>query len=103
MIPTNFELIRRNEEKGGSRSAQSGKYRRERGVSGRSAEESADGKEDVSQWTDLSEPQERTAKESTSKDDEEVRRLLDGFNSLNFVRAVLMGLGGVVGLFGALC
>jgi hypothetical protein len=102
MIPTNFELIKRNEEMGGSRSAASAQYREEKGSQTRSAEESTDSKDDVSQWTDLSGPQGKTAQDSTKSDDEEVRKLLDKFGKLNAVRAVLMGAGGMVGLMAAL-
>ncbi|CAO2654609.1 Nn.00g113420.m01.CDS01 [Neocucurbitaria sp. VM-36] len=102
MIPTNFSLIKINEEKGGSRSAASAEYRESKGLKTRSAEESTDSKDDISQWKDLSVPQEKTTKESTSSEDEEVKRLLEKFGQLNGGRAILMGLGGVVGLMGAL-
>ncbi|KAF1841262.1 uncharacterized protein K460DRAFT_295009 [Cucurbitaria berberidis CBS 394.84] len=102
MVPTNFSLIKMNEEKGGSRSAASAQYRSSAGSKTRSAEESTDSKDDVSQWTDLSVPQEKTEKKSTKEEDEEAKILLDRFGKLNGVRAVLMGLGGVVGLLGAL-
>jgi hypothetical protein len=102
MLPTNFALIRMNEEKGGSRSAASASFREKSGASVRSAEESTDSKNDVSQWKDLSGPQERTIKETTKEEDEEVRRLLDIFAKLNMGRAVLIGAGGVVGLLAAL-
>ncbi|KAF2845472.1 hypothetical protein T440DRAFT_472602 [Plenodomus tracheiphilus IPT5] len=98
MIPTNFELIQINEEKGGSRSAKSAK---ERGGQKRSAEESTEGKGDVSQWADLSGPQGKT-EESSREEDEKVGVLLERFGWLNWVRAGLMGGGGVVGLVGAL-
>lgn len=91
-----------NEEKGGSRSAASAEYRESQGAKTRSAEESTESKDDVSQWRDLSVPQEKTAQESTRAEDEEVRSLLEKFGYLNGCRAVLMGLGGVVGLMGAL-
>jgi hypothetical protein len=102
MVPTNFELISKNEQKGGARSAASAEYRAAKGAQVRTAEESTDSKDDVSQWTDVSGPQERTAKDNTKEEDEEVRRLLDKFGKMNGVRAVLMGIGGVVGLIGAL-
>jgi hypothetical protein len=102
MIPTNFELIKRNEDMGGSRSTASANYRETKGSKVRTAEESTDSKDDVSQWSDLSGPQEKTAKDNTKSEDEEVRTLLDKFNKMNGVRAVLMGVGGVVGLMGAI-
>jgi hypothetical protein len=102
MIPTNFELIKRNEDLGGSHSAESAAYRAKIGAKPRSAEESVDGKEDVSQWSDLSDPQGKTERDSTQKEDEEVRALLTRFERLNYVRAGLMGAGGVVGLLAAL-
>jgi hypothetical protein len=108
MIPTNFELIKMNEQLGGTRSAKSAAYREEKhekqmaGEWPRNADESVDGKDDVSQWFDFSPPQERTRKESSKKQDEVVRGLLEKFNRMNWVRAGLMGVGGVVGLMGCL-
>jgi hypothetical protein len=108
MIPTNFRLIEMNEALGGTRSAKSAEYRAEKhtpqmaGEWPRGADESVEGKDDVSQWFDFSPPQERTRKESSKKQDEEVRGLLEKFGKLNSVRAGLMGLGGVVGLVGSL-
>lgn len=102
MIPTNFELIRMNEEKRGSRSAKSAQYREENNLPTRSAEESTDNKDDVNQLTDLSGPQEKTGRESTPEEDEKTRRLLDKFARLNWIRAVLLASGGIVGLMGAL-
>ncbi|KAH7394880.1 hypothetical protein DE146DRAFT_64074 [Phaeosphaeria sp. MPI-PUGE-AT-0046c] len=104
MVPTNFRLIKLNEELGGSRSAKSAEYRQEKfeqqmaGEWPRNADEATDGKDDVSQWWDWSPPQERTRRESSRKQDEEVRGLLERFGRLNWVRAGLMGVGGVVGL-----
>jgi hypothetical protein len=86
---------------GGSRSAASAQYREEKGSKTRSAEESTDSKDDVSQWTDLSGPQAKTSQDSTKSDDEEVRGLLDRFGMMNATRAVLMGAGGMVGLMAA--
>jgi hypothetical protein len=100
MIPTNFRLIELNEQKGGARSSRSAELGDQ---GGRSAEESVDGKGQISQWTDLSGPQERT-REGTAKvedeevEDEEVKVLLERFGRLNAARGVLLGLGGVVGL-----
>jgi hypothetical protein len=102
MIPTNFELIEMNERLGGAHSAQSARYREAIGAKPRSAEESVNGKEDVSQWTDLSGPQEKTGREATAEEEERVRELLGRFGRLNYVRAGLMGVGGVVGLVAAL-
>lgn len=108
MIPTNFKLIAINEQLGGTRSAKSAAYREEKserqmaGEWPRGAEESVNGEDDVSQWFDFSPPQERTRKESNKKQDEEVRGLLEKFGKLNWVRAGLMGVGGLVGLVGAL-
>ncbi|KAF1927958.1 uncharacterized protein M421DRAFT_164815 [Didymella exigua CBS 183.55] len=102
MIPTNFALIQKNENLGGSHSAASSQYREEIGAPPRSAEESVNGKDDVSQWTDVSDPQRKTKRESTEQEDEEVRGLLTKFEMLNYVRAGLIGAGGVVGLVAAL-
>ncbi|KAF3052610.1 hypothetical protein E8E11_010441 [Didymella keratinophila] len=102
MIPTNFTLIKKNEELGGSHSVQSAAYREKVGAKPRTAEQSVNGEKDVSQWTDLSDPQGRTERESTREEDEEVRGLLSNFEKLNYVRAGLMGAGGIVGLVAAL-
>lgn len=102
MIPTNFDLIKRNEDLGGSHSAQSAAHREKIGARPRTAEESVNAKDDVSQWSDLSDPQGRTERESSEREDEEVRGLLSKFEKLNYVRAGLMGAGGVVGLIAAL-
>lgn len=108
MIPTNFSLIKMNEDLGGTRSAKSAEYREEKyqqqmaGEWPRNADESTEGKDDVGQWWDFSPPQERTRRESSKKQNEVVRGLLEKFGQLNGVRAVLMGVGGLVGLIGAL-
>jgi hypothetical protein len=102
MIPTNFALIKKNEELGGARSAASAEYRSKAGSKQRSAEESVNNQDDVSQWKDLSVPQERTEKESSEEQDREVYELLDKFGKLNMLRAVAIGAGGIVGLMGAL-
>lgn len=108
MVPTNFRLIKLNEELGGTRSKKSAEYRQEKyeqqmaGEWPRNADESTDGKDDVSQWWDWSPPQERTRRESSKKQDEEVRGLLERFGRLNWMRAGLMGVGGVVGLVASL-
>ena len=102
MIPTNFTLIRKNEELGGSRSAASASYREKTRSNARSADESVDSKDDVSHWKDLSVPQEKTKKESSKEEDKEVEKLLAKFGKLNMVRAIAIGAGGIVGLMGAL-
>jgi hypothetical protein len=108
MLPTNFRLIKMNEELGGTRSAKSAVYRQEKhkpqmaGEWPRGADEAVNGADDVSQWWDWSGPQERTVRESSKKQDEEVRGLLEKFGRLNGIRAGVMGLGGVVGLWAAL-
>jgi hypothetical protein len=101
MIPTNFDLIQRNEEKGGARSEKSARERKPTGTS-RTAEDSVDGKGDVSQFEDLSGPQEKTTEETSERENKEVGELLKKFRRLNAVRAVLMGVGGITGLIGAL-
>ncbi|RYP13037.1 hypothetical protein DL767_010910 [Monosporascus sp. MG133] len=86
MLPaTNSALIGINAEKGGARSV----------------EDSVAGKGGASEFTDLSGPQTRI-RVSTAEEDEKVRRLLDMFGKLNLVRAVLLGAGGVLGLWTAL-
>ncbi|PVH95229.1 hypothetical protein DM02DRAFT_618038 [Periconia macrospinosa] len=103
MLPTNFKLIEMNERLGGARSEKSADTREgDVGGKARSAEESVDGKGDVSQWSDLSKPQSRTQRESSKEEDEEVKRLLSVFSFWNSVRAVAIGLGGVAGLTAAL-
>lgn len=91
-----------NEELGGTRSEKSAEWRSERGSGARSADASVDGEEDVSQWKDLSPPQEKTARQSSEKEDIEVRALLEKFSRLNALRAVAIGAGGVVGLMGVM-
>lgn len=103
MLPTNFELIRTNESLGGAHSANSAAYRAGIHAPPRSAEDSVDGKDDLSQWTDGSGPQEKTEREAGSKEEEErVSGLLGRFGRLNWGRAAVMGAGGVVGLVAAL-
>jgi len=102
MIPTNFALIKKNEELGGSRSKASAEYRENAGSKERSADESVDSKDDVSQWKDLSVPQEKTERQSTQAEDQEVNELLDKFGKLNMLRAVAIGSGGIVGLMAVL-
>lgn len=100
MIPTNFELIRLNNRQGGARSQKSAKQGE--GKTGRSAEASTSGEGEAPQFTDLSKPQERTDQDSTKDEDAEVRKLLAKFAVLNTTRAVLLGAGGLVGLWTAL-
>lgn len=99
MIPTNFRLIELNERLGGARSARSAELG-DKG--GRSADESVAGKGQVSQYSDLSRPQEKTGKESSAQEDAEVKQLLGKFGKLNALRGFLIGLGGIVGLATAL-
>lgn len=99
MIPTNFKLIEMNEDKGGKRSEKSA---REGKKGGGSAECSVDGVGEVSQFTDLSGPQEKTDQESTAAENQKVKALLEKFGILNAMRAGLIGAGGVVGLVTAL-
>lgn len=103
MVPTNFTLIKKNEEKKGFRSQVSAKSTNKDGgefkAGERSAEDSVNGKgEGGNEVTDLSGPQEKTGKETTGEEDEEVKMLLERFGWLNWVRAVLIGAGGVCGL-----
>ncbi|CAE7199660.1 hypothetical protein PTNB73_06220 [Pyrenophora teres f. teres] len=104
MVPTNFALIEKNEELGGSRSTKSARYRQQEGEKSgeKSAEESVEGEGDVSQWRDLSGPMEKTEKESSKEMDEVVDGLLEKFGKLNLARAVMIGAGGVVGLVAGL-
>ena len=99
MIPTNFELIEMNDERGGKRSERSAK---EGGKQAGSADASVDGQGEVDQFKDLSKPQEKTGQNSSTEDDEKVRSLLGKFGRLNMTRAVLLAAGGVVGLVTAL-
>ncbi|CAJ2507350.1 Uu.00g085360.m01.CDS01 [Anthostomella pinea] len=103
MIPTNFELIKMNEEKGGARSAESARVGSHDFQPGqRSAEDSVDGVGEANQFADLTGPQTETPRKSTVEDDEKTRALLDKFGKMNFSRAVLIGAGGVVGLWTSL-
>ncbi|RBR14435.1 uncharacterized protein FIESC28_07671 [Fusarium coffeatum] len=97
MIPTNFALIKKNNELGGARSRKADGSKTDR-----SALDSVMGSGEGDEFTDLSGPQERTEKDSSQEQDEEVRQLLEKFRWLNLVRAVLIGAGGVVGLYAAL-
>lgn len=101
MIPTNFTLIQRNEELGGARSQSAAKAGSAR-PGAKNAEQSVNNEDQPSQYTDLSVPQEKTVKDSSTAQDEEVRELLNKFGQLNFVRAGLMLAGGVVGLYTAI-
>lgn len=105
MIPTNFKLIELNERLGGAKSSRSAELG-DRG--GRSAEESVYGENqtgqfsDLSQFTDVSGPAEKTGRESSAQEDAEVKNLLGKFGRLNSLRGFLIGLGGIVGLATAL-
>lgn len=101
MVPTNFRLIELNERLGGARSEKSaaeGKF----GAGEKSAEDSVNGQGDVNQFTDLSNPQVRTTEDSSAEGDREVKELLGKFGTMNAVRALLTGFGGVSGLVAAL-
>ncbi|EXK29771.1 hypothetical protein FOXG_11715 [Fusarium oxysporum f. sp. lycopersici 4287] len=98
MIPTNFTLIKENNKLGGTRSEKASEYDTS---TGRSAWESVKGTDEGFEFADLSGPQEQTERESTVEEDEKVRELLERFRWLNLVRAVLIGAGGVVGLYAA--
>ncbi|KAL6713256.1 hypothetical protein ACLMJK_008721 [Lecanora helva] len=84
MVPTNFTIMDINKEKGGARSEGSAKEK------------------EIREFTDLTGPQGETGKRTTEEEDQRVRELLERFGRLNAARAVLMGVGGVVGLFTAL-
>ncbi|KAF5718420.1 hypothetical protein FMUND_5279 [Fusarium mundagurra] len=99
MIPTKFALIEENNRLGGSRSE---KAAEQDASLDRSAWESVKGTGEGFEFTDLSGPQEQTERESTAEEDEKVRSLLERFRWLNLVRAVLIGAGGVVGLYAAI-
>ena len=101
MAPNNFALIEMNEKKGGARSeksAQEGQH----SAGERTANDAVSGKGDPNQITDLSGPQSKTPRDSTAKEDEEVQEMLGKFRRQNAVRALLCGLGGIVGLVAAL-
>ena len=100
MIPTNFALIQKNEDKGGARSQRGAKEGDTQ--PGKSAMDSVDGKGQPSQLTDLSIPAEKTTQSTTADEDEEVQQLLEKFGRLNSVRAILMAAGGMAGLYAAL-
>ncbi|KAF5706914.1 hypothetical protein FGLOB1_7268 [Fusarium globosum] len=98
-IPTNFALIEENNRLGGARS--------EKAAGGsastdRSAWESVKGTDEGFEFADLSGPQEQTGRDSTAEEDRKVDELLQRFRWLNLVRAVLIGTGGVVGLYAAI-
>ncbi|GKU07757.1 unnamed protein product [Fusarium langsethiae] len=100
MLPTNFALIRENNKLGGARSE---KAAAEGDAStDRSAFDSVKGSGEGVEFTDLSGPQERTKRDSNREQYEKVHNLLEKFRWLNLVRAVLIGAGGVVGLYAAL-
>lgn len=103
MIPTNFAIIEANEKLGGSRSQEAplkSDIDREEGK--RNVGDSIAGKGEAGEFTDLSGPQERTARDSTAEEDRKARELLERFRWLNLVRSILIGAGGVVGISTAL-
>ncbi|TGO48657.1 hypothetical protein BOTNAR_0465g00050 [Botryotinia narcissicola] len=100
MLPTNFALISMNVEMGGARSEKS--QVEGSGSEERRAKDSVNGDGEAAEFTDLSGPQEKTQKESSETDDEKMRSLLDKFSALNWVRAGLVGGGGILGLWIAL-
>lgn len=109
MVPNNFALIRRNTEKGGARTADSAAVAETTSSAGkkknaeeRSAVDSVRGKGEAAEFTDRSGPQGRTREGTSEGEDKEVREMLRVFGRQNMVRAVVMGLGGVVGLVTAL-
>ncbi|KAI7335437.1 hypothetical protein KC315_g3249 [Hortaea werneckii] len=102
MIPTNFALIKLNADLGGSRSDEAGRQGDAK-AGDRSALDSVNGKgEGVGQWRDISGPQEKTLRDGSEEDDRRARELLGQFGRLNMGRAILIGLGGVVGLLTAI-
>ncbi|KAH8203159.1 hypothetical protein TruAng_002680 [Truncatella angustata] len=102
MIPTNFKLIKLNEAKGGSRSAEGHEASKRYPSGRRSAADSVAGRGEGAEFTDLSGPLTKTPSDTSDAEDAEVRRLLSKFEKLNLVRAFVIGLGGVVGLVTAL-
>jgi len=104
MVPNNFALIKKNEEKGGSRSARAAEELEKSGMKPgqRSADDSVWSKGEGSEFTDLSGPQRQTSLASSQADDKEVQEMLAKFGRQNMVRAVLMAAGGIVGLVAAL-
>ncbi|KAF8850193.1 hypothetical protein BDZ45DRAFT_751978 [Acephala macrosclerotiorum] len=102
MIPTNFELIEINENKGGKRSKRSAGEGVDEKDGKRRVIDSVNGEGEGSEFTDLSGPQEKTEKETTREDEAMVRKLLDRFGALNVLRALLIRAGGMVGLVTAL-
>ncbi|RGP64330.1 hypothetical protein FLONG3_9603 [Fusarium longipes] len=100
MIPTNFALIRENNKLGGARSEKAAAQGS--ASADRTAWDSVKGSGEGVEFTDLSGPQEHTERESSKEEDENIRQLLEKFRWLNLVRAVLIGAGGVVGLYAAM-
>ncbi|KAI7085358.1 hypothetical protein KC356_g5954 [Hortaea werneckii] len=102
MIPTNFALIKLNADLGGARSDEAGRQGDAK-AGDRSALDSVNGKgEGVGQWKDVSGPQEKISRDGSEEDDRRARELLGKFGRLNLGRAILIGLGGVVGLLTAI-
>ncbi|KAK4553280.1 hypothetical protein LTR86_009580 [Recurvomyces mirabilis] len=101
MIPTNFAIIKMNEELGGARSEKSAKQGGAK-PKDRKAEEALDGEDQANQFTDLSGPQSKSTKDSSPEQDKKAKELLGKFAQLNGLRAALMLAGGMVGLWTAL-
>ncbi|KAK5136309.1 hypothetical protein LTR08_003682 [Meristemomyces frigidus] len=96
MLPiVNIPLIQLTEDLGGARSQASAEYSNQ---GGKTAMESISGKGDISEFTDLSNPQTETARPSTAGEDARARELLATFGWMNAARSVLMLVGGIVGL-----
>lgn len=105
MAPNNLAIIKLNADKNGSRSDESARVLKSSSKNDgkrRKSLDSVNGKGEANQWTDLSGPQEETPMKSSSAEDEKVREMLGVFGRQNMVRAVFMGLGGVVGLLASL-
>ena len=102
MASTNFRLIKMNIQRGGVRSAKSASQKKTGAANNRSVKDSAVGKGEAAEFTDFSGPQTQTEQKTTEAENKEVRDLLGKFGKLNAVRAILIGVGGIVGLWTAL-
>ena len=98
MILNNFET---DEKKRGARSEKSAEEG-QHNTGQRSTDDSVSGKGDPNQYTDLSLPQSQAPRELTAEEKEQVREMLGKFGRQNSVRAVLCGVGGIVGLVASL-
>jgi hypothetical protein len=102
MVPTNFRLIKMNEDLGGARSSNAAKESEANFKPGqRSAEESVNSVGEGNQYTDLSGPMGKTSLDSSAEEDRKAQELLGKFGRLNTWRAAFIGLGGMVGLWAA--